>query len=96
VSVTWLGIFEAESRFDKATALSMASLVGISGGLLDRSVNESDRMSRAWRIGVRDRVWRSRSVPSLICVRAEEDSNSSVVCLPAAVPDQSPEIGRSL
>jgi hypothetical protein len=92
VSVTWLGIFEAESLFDNATALSIASLVGSSGGLLDLSVKESEGPSCA-NVGVNERVCRSRSVPSLVCVRAEDGSNSSVWWRPDVIPDQSPDIG---
>lgn len=68
----------------------MASFVGKGGGLWDRSVNESDRMSRGRRTGVKERVWRSRSVPSVVCVRAEEINSS--LC---GLPDQSPELGRA-
>lgn len=63
---------------------------------MDLSVKASDRTSRGCRIGVKERVWRSRSVPSLVCVRAEDASNSSVFCRPDAIPAQSPEIGRAL
>ena len=85
-------MFEAESLFDNATARSIASLVGNGGGLLDLSVNVSEGPSAA-KVGVKERVCRSRSVPSLVYVRAEAGSNSSVFWRPDVIPDQSPDIG---
>jgi len=74
-----VGILEAESFSDSATARSMASFVGKGGGLWDRSVKESDGPSSvAARVGVKDRVWRSLSISSLECSRAEDGSISSV------------------
>jgi hypothetical protein len=55
-------------------------------------VKSSDRASCGRNVGVRERVCRSRSVPSLI--RAEEGRSSSVLVRPAASPAQSPETGR--
>jgi hypothetical protein len=77
---------------ESATARSIASLVGSGGGLCDLSVKSSDRASCGRNVGVRERVCRSRSVPSLI--RAEEGRSSSVLVRPAAIPAQSPEMGR--
>ena len=85
-------MFEAESRLDSATARSMASLVGNGGGLWDLSVKSSDRASCGRNVGVKERVCRSRSVPSLI--RAEAGRSSSVLVRPAVIPAQSPETGR--
>lgn len=54
-------------------------------------MKSSDRASCGRNVGVKERVCRSRSVPSLI--RAEGRS-SSVLWRPYASPDQSPEMGR--
>ena len=85
-------MFEADSRFDKATARSIASFVGRGGGLFDLSVKES---GPSWgrRVGVIERVNRSLSDPSLVCIRAEEGRISSVAGR-EAIPAQSPDIGR--
>ncbi len=96
MSVTWLGIFDAESLLDKATARSMASFVGKGGGLLDLSVIESDGPSFGGKFGVKERVCRSRSVPSLMFVRAEVGRISSVCRWTVSSPDQSPDTGREL
>jgi hypothetical protein len=81
-----------ERRFDKATARSIASLVGSSGGLWDVPVGESDGPSCGRKIGVKER----RSFSSLLCVRAEEGHLSSAWLRPIASPDQSPDTGRVL
>lgn len=70
----------------------MASLVGNGGGLCDLSVKVSDRASCGKKCGVKERVCRSRSRSSLMFVRAE--GRSSVAA--RVIPDQSPDIGRSL
>ena len=87
-------MFDAESRFDRATALSIASLVGKGGGLFDLSVKESPAPSCGRRVGVMDRVFRSLSDPSLAGVRAERGRISSVAGRSDAIPDQSPDFGR--
>lgn len=85
-------MFEADSLFDNVTALSIASLVGNGGGLFDLSVMKSGP-SCGWRFGVRDRVCRSLSDPSLVCACAE-DSRRSSAAGGGARPAQSPDIGR--
>jgi hypothetical protein len=89
-------MFDAESLLDKATARSIASFVGKGGGLLDLSVNESDGPSFGRKFGDNESVCRSRSVPSLVCVRAEGGRVSSVCRRTVASPDQSPDTGREL
>jgi hypothetical protein len=88
-------MFDADRRLDSATARSIASLVGRGGGLFDLSVKESEGPSCVWKEGVNERVCRSRSVPSLICVRAADGRTSSLICRPDAIPAQSPDIGRA-
>lgn len=82
-------MLEAESLFESATALSIASLVGKDGGLMDLS----DPSSRGM-VGVIDLVCRSLSVESVRCVRAEDGRMSSLWGRPVRIPDQSPDTGR--
>ena len=89
-------MFDAESLLDKATARSIASFVGKGGGLLDLSVNESDGPSFGRKFGDNESVCRSRSVPSLVCVRAEVGRISSLCRWTVSSPDQSPDTGRGL
>lgn len=91
-------MLEAESCFDRAMARCIASFVGKGGGLFDLSVKESEGPSCGLISGVRERVCRSRSrsVSSLIFVRADEGNIPSVLCRPLTMPAQSPDTGRVL
>ena len=61
---------------------------------MDLSVKESEGPSGGWRVGVNERVCRSLSDPSLVCVRADEGRMSAGLGRPGAIPAQSPDMGR--
>lgn len=81
---------------DNAIARSTASFVGNGGGLCDLSVKASECPSICCRVGVSERVCRSRCAPSLLFMGAEDARSSSLFWCPEAIPAHSPDIGRPL
>lgn len=71
-------MFDAESCFDNAMARSIASFVGIGGGLLDRSVADVGAPSYWGKLGVTDLAFRSRSIVSGPLNRVDDGRTSSL------------------
>ena len=90
MSVTWEGIFDTASCFDKEMALSMASFVGNGGGELERSVCVYSLPSAPTSRVVMERA----SLVILLASCSECDLFSMRWRLFLLNPDQSPDCGR--